>query len=43
VDYSPETEGYRRALGRVNQEIAAMSDEVVEVVLGCPVYWKGTK
>ncbi|SFQ47217.1 adenosylcobinamide kinase /adenosylcobinamide-phosphate guanylyltransferase [Lachnospiraceae bacterium XBB1006] len=41
--YSEETEEYRRALGEVNRQLAAMSDEVIEVVMGCPVYWKGKK
>lgn len=38
--YSEETENYRQALGLVNQQIAAMSDEVMEAVAGCSVCWK---
>lgn len=30
-----------QVLGNVNRELAAMADEVVEVVVGIPVYLKG--
>lgn len=39
----PELRNYLQVLGNVNRELAAMADEVVEVVVGIPVYWKGEK
>lgn len=41
--YEGETELYQKYLGRINQEIAVMADEVVEVVYGIPVYHKKQK
>lgn len=35
--YDRETECYRRLLGRINETMASMADEVVEVVYGIPV------
>lgn len=40
-DYSEETEKYRNLLGRINQELALLSDTVTEVVYGIPVKIKG--
>lgn len=40
-DYSPEMLKYLRHLGRLNCQIAALADVVVEVVCGLPVYHKG--
>lgn len=39
--YDPGSEAYIRALGRVNQELAAMADRVTEVVCGIPVDYPG--
>lgn len=39
--YQGETEAYRACLGEVNRSLAEMSDQVVEVVYGIPVYLKG--
>lgn len=41
--YEKETENYQRCLGEINQGIAAMADEVIEVVYGIPVIHKGDK
>lgn len=38
--YEGETELYQKYLGEINREIAAMAEEVVEVVYGIPVYHK---
>lgn len=35
--YSPETEQYRKLMGRVNQELGRMADQITEVVCGIPV------
>ncbi len=35
--YSPETEAYIKALGRVNRGLAAMADQMTEVICGIPV------
>ena len=40
LSYSPETESYLVVLARVNEEIARIADEVVEVVHGIPVFLK---
>ncbi|MCD8134262.1 MAG: bifunctional adenosylcobinamide kinase/adenosylcobinamide-phosphate guanylyltransferase [Clostridiales bacterium] len=40
VTYTPETELYRQCLARINREIAAVADEVAEVVHGIPVIIK---
>jgi adenosylcobinamide kinase/adenosylcobinamide-phosphate guanylyltransferase len=41
VRYDPETARYLEVLAGVNREIAARADQVVEVVCGLPVFWKG--
>lgn len=38
--YQGETEAYCACLGKVNQALAAMADQAVEVVYGIPVYLK---
>lgn len=38
--YDRETMAYIRAMGRINQRLAAMADEVVEVVAGIPIVIK---
>jgi adenosylcobinamide kinase/adenosylcobinamide-phosphate guanylyltransferase len=40
---TPEMLEYSRQLGLLNQKIAALADEVIEVVCGIPVYHKGEK
>lgn len=37
----PELRSYLQVLGKVNRALAASADEVVEVVVGIPVYRKG--
>ncbi len=37
IDYDPGTRAYMRALGRINAHIAAMADQVYEVVVGIPI------
>lgn len=39
--YEGEMKKYQQFLGQINQTIAKMSDQVVEVVYGIPVYYKG--
>ena len=39
--YDEETRRYQRYLGTINQTMAAMADQVVEVVYGIPLYLKG--
>lgn len=41
ITYSDETMRYIRNMGIVNQKIAKISDVVIEVVYGIPVFWKG--
>lgn len=41
--YEGETRLYQKYLGELNQKIAAMADQVVEVVYGIPIYHKGNK
>ena len=41
VSYEEETKEYQKNLGKINQALAVLSDEVVEVVYGIPVYGKG--
>lgn len=41
TDYSPETESYRRALGRLHVLAAKSADVAVECVYGYPIYHKG--
>ena len=38
--YSKETRAYQENLGKINQAMADMADEVVEVVAGIPVFHK---
>ena len=38
--YSMETMAYRKVLGEINQRIAEMSDEVIEVAAGIPIMIK---
>lgn len=40
IIYDEETKGYIRAMGRINQELASMSDKVLEVVAGIPIVIK---
>ncbi|WP_167957190.1 bifunctional adenosylcobinamide kinase/adenosylcobinamide-phosphate guanylyltransferase [Anaerosporobacter faecicola] len=40
IVYDEETMRYIRYLGEINQELARMADEVIEVVYGIPVYCK---
>ncbi len=39
--YSPETEAYREALGRINRALAKEADVVLELVAGIPLVRKG--
>ena len=41
TDYSPETENYRRALGRLHVLAAKSANVAVECVYGYPLYHKG--
>lgn len=41
--YQGETEQYQEYLGKINQRLAEMADEVAEVVYGIPVYYKKQK
>ena len=41
IAYTPETNGYIEAMGRLNAMSAAMADNVVECVYGVPVILKG--
>lgn len=41
--YSEETRAYIRALGRINARVAAMADEVYELVAGIPLCLKGER
>ena len=41
VNYSPETNGYIEAMGRLNALTAALADNVIECVYGVPVVLKG--
>lgn len=40
ADYQGDTERYQEYLGQINQKMAEMADQVVEVVYGIPVYHK---
>lgn len=40
VEYEGDTKLYQEYLGKINQKLADMADEVVEVVYGIPVYHK---
>ena len=41
--YEEESEQYKKELGQINQKLAEMAEEVVEVVYGIPVWHKGGK
>nr|WP_317325020.1 bifunctional adenosylcobinamide kinase/adenosylcobinamide-phosphate guanylyltransferase [uncultured Flavonifractor sp.] len=41
MEYDPETLDYLEALGKLNGRVAALADQVWEVVCGIPVAWKG--
>ena len=41
IEYDAGTISYLQALGQINQDLAALADEVIEVVQGYPVFWKG--
>ena len=43
IDYDEGTREYLSVLGKINQEIAARADRVIEVVAGIPVVWKGAE
>lgn len=43
ASYEGETRTYQKYLGEINQGIASMADEVVEVVYGIPIFLKGGK
>ena len=43
IIYDETTMEYIRAMGSVNEKLAAMADEVVEVVVGIPVVLKEGK
>lgn len=38
--YPEETREYMKLLGRLNQELGKISDQVIEVVYGIPMVWK---
>ena len=42
-DYSNETRQYIRALGQINARVAAMADQVYELVAGIPLCLKGER
>lgn len=41
IVYDETTMAYIRAMGKINRELAAMADKVVEIVVGIPVVVKG--
>lgn len=41
--YEEESEQYKKELGQINQKLAELAEEVVEVVYGIPVWHKGGK
>ena len=41
ITYDPGTDQYIRLMGLVNRRLGACSHQVVEVVYGIPVVWKG--
>ena len=43
ADYAGDTDLYLKALARVNNAFAARADNVVRVVCGIPVYYKGVE
>lgn len=40
LHYAAETAVYQQVLGEINQHLAALADQVVEVVYGIPIYIK---
>lgn len=43
ASYEGDTIRYQEYLGIINQNIGKMADEVVEVVYGIPIWYKGGK
>ena len=43
ADYAGDTDLYLKALARVNNAFAARADNVVRVVCGIPVFYKGVE
>ncbi len=43
VAYPQETARYLDVLARLNRQLAAQADRVVEVAAGIPIFWKGEK
>lgn len=43
ITYDDMSMEYIEALGKINQHLAAMSEHVVEVVVGIPIIWKGER
>ncbi|MDD5805572.1 bifunctional adenosylcobinamide kinase/adenosylcobinamide-phosphate guanylyltransferase [Blautia sp. HCP3S3_H10_1] len=43
ASYEGDTVRYQKYLGKINQSIGKMADELVEVVYGIPVWYKGGK
>lgn len=41
--YEEESEQYKKELGQINQKLAEVAEEVVEVVYGIPIWHKGGK
>lgn len=42
AEYDVPTQAYLKALAKINTELAAQAETVVEVVCGIPVVWKGS-
>lgn len=40
IEYDKETRTYQDYLGKINQNLARVADQVTEVVYGIPVHWK---
>lgn len=40
IDYEEGTQEYIRAMGRVNEQLSSMADQVIEVVAGIPIVIK---
>ena len=43
MDYDEATRGYLTAMGEINERLAAIADEVIEVVVGIPIVIKEKK
>lgn len=41
IAYEEGTDAYIKAIGEINQKLAEISDTVIEVVYGLPIFWKG--